>query len=62
MGLVVFVGVGVSGYQNGESLSAFEMSDVVRVLAFIGGTDIVDGLGDHLPGDRVGHSLVTEDA
>lgn len=61
MGLVVFVGVGVSGDEDGEAFAAFEVSDVVCVLAFIRSTDIVDGLGDHLPGDGVGHSLVTED-
>lgn len=62
MCLVVFVGVGVSGDEDGKAFTAFEMRDVVCVLPLIGGTDIVHGLGNHLPGDGIGHALIPEDA
>jgi hypothetical protein len=62
VGLIIFVSVGVTRDEDGESLSAFEVCDVIGVLSLVGGSDIIDGLGDHLTGDGVGHALVAEDA
>lgn len=62
MALVIFVEFGVSRGDLGEAFPGFEVGDVVGVLAFIGGTDIVCGLGHQLPGYGIGHALVAQDS
>lgn len=62
MGLIVFVGFRVAYFEDGEPFSGGEVGDVVGVLTFIGGTNIVGSLRNHSAGDWILHALEAEDS